>query len=99
VDIEKMKAEGVLKVWEHPVTGARRMYIQIGRLDCLELDYYKSGNISNAFLFGECISSSIARRLVDTALWFDETGEWHYNTRETDIIERIKTYITDRYAC
>lgn len=57
-----------------------RLYINAKDLG-LEVDYYKTGNVSSATWQGEHISNADARRLLESKVWIDvKTGELHVNT-------------------
>lgn len=72
--IEALEQKG-FKRWQK--NGMDRMYINATRLG-LELDFYKTGNISCAFLDGSRISNCQARRLREVKTYIDvETGIVH----------------------
>lgn len=57
-----------------------RLYINVTKLG-LEVDYYKTGNVSSAKWQGELISNADGRRLLSSKVWIDvKTGELHVRT-------------------
>lgn len=72
----------------------------------LEMETYKTGNISSASLDGEKISNSQAKKLESEIgfgkLWFDvPTGKWmarELNGREAKMIERIEANVAELVA-
>ena len=80
--IENKLIELGLKVWERG--DKRRIYINrqdFGKVFGLELGFYKTGNISSAFLNGEAISNSKAYKLIGyrTPYYDCVSGDWHDN--------------------
>lgn len=66
--------------WIHPVTGEVRYYVNDAwKYGGLELEFYNSGNISDASLNGEGISNSKARGFKSciNKCWITEDGKVH----------------------
>lgn len=66
--------------WEHPKTGEVRYYVNDWyKYGGLELDYYNTGNISDAWLDGKEISNCEAKRLLADIrkVYITEDGEVH----------------------
>jgi len=87
--IEKLIEKGA-KRWTKG--GFDRLYVDAELLG-LDLDYYKSGNISSATWKGEAISNSEAGRLGVTKIWL-EIGDgkmyyksFHKATHEAELLE------------
>lgn len=81
-NIESSLAEIGCTVWEK--YGRKRVYVnsddQIEKVFGLSVGRYKSGMISFAFLNGENISNSQARRLLTVKPYFDcLSGKWVSN--------------------
>lgn len=81
-NIEKSLTEIGCTVWEK--YGRKRIYInsddQIEKVFGLSVGRYNSGMISSAFLNGEKISNSQARRLLTVKPYFDcLSGKWVSN--------------------
>lgn len=73
--------------WNHPRTGELRVYIDDwhAAID-LEVNYYKSGNISGAQLDGQRISNQSASRLLAVRVWWSSAdGELHYDDRNNQM--------------
>lgn len=65
------------KAWTSP-RGAVRLYVQnVAEVIGLDIDRYKSGNISGATLGGETISNADAGRMADARVWIDADGGAH----------------------
>ena len=81
-NIEKSLTEIGCTVWEK--YGRKRIYVnsddQIEKVFGLSVGRYNSGMISSAFLNGEKISNSQARRLLTVKPYFDcLSGKWVSN--------------------
>ena len=75
--IAKLEAAG-FKRWTK--NGMDRLYVNTTTLG-LEVDYYKTGNVSRATWQGELISNADGRRLLSSKVWIDvKTGELHVRT-------------------
>ena len=76
-----LSIEGIdLGYWKHPRTGEERWYVNNSEeLAGLELHHYNTGNISAAYLNGEKISNSQAKRLIGQLgnVWLTADGEIH----------------------
>lgn len=74
--------------WEN--YGKHRVYFNsdaICSLCHLDIDHYKSGNISNAYLDGEHISNARAGRIISTTTYFDVvSGSFFSNGSESELI-------------
>lgn len=58
--------------------GQTRRYVDgWHKLVGLEIDRYKTGNISSASVNGESISNGTAGRLLGVKVWLDDTDEVH----------------------
>lgn len=66
------QAEKLGNAWTHPSTGAIRYYINDPTIWGLDVDYYKSGNVSSATLDGERISNSKATELLGLKVWIED---------------------------
>lgn len=83
--------------WTHPSTGEVRHYVNGWQeLIGLEIERYGTGNIRWAFLNGEKISNTKARR-VGGKFWIDESGNIHADRfsgagllDEQDVIKKIQ---------
>jgi len=63
------------KSWTSPDQKVTRVYLRgaaLAKLIGLEIDYYKTGNISFAALRGEKISNAEAKRLADSAVFWQD---------------------------
>lgn len=66
-----------------------RLYINVTRLG-LEVDYYKTGNVSSATWQGESISNADARRLLGSKVYVDvNTGELNVSTSYRECYDTI----------
>lgn len=85
--------------WVHPTTKQVRRYVNNWTDICgLEVDYYKSGNVSSAALNGEHIPNVRAVAIMCAKVWLDEADQVHvdylsrraadYLTRD-EIVEAI----------
>lgn len=93
------------KKWVHPKTGEVRYYVNSAwKYGGLELDFYKTGNISSAVLDGEGISNSQGRRLMHSIdkCWIAEgTEEVHVigdYDGYGDFIEAVKEGVRQEIA-
>lgn len=74
------KIETIGKKWIHPGTGEVRYYINKAyTYGGLDVEFYKSGNVSDAYLNGESISNRRARSLMASVdkVWMTEDGKIH----------------------
>lgn len=70
----------------------------------LDVNYYKTGNVSAATLAGERISNSEARRLLwrlrETKVWFDlNTNQWDFKGDAElgpEIITNIEAFVAEQ---
>lgn len=93
-----------LKPWRHPVTGETRHYLRDAeRAMGLDVNYYKTGNVSSAALDGERISNGEARRWISTARSinpYTADGKVHLtrqpaNSVGEEIAERLTNYLNN----
>lgn len=75
-----------------------RLYINCTQYGC-EFNYYKTGNISDAYFQGERVSNAEGYRFKSTKVYVDvNTGELHINTNtdyEDEIREAVEAIITE----
>lgn len=68
IDIEALEKKGFSR-WTKG--NMDRLYFSLEKAGALELDYYKSGNLSSAYLDGERISNAEAYRLLAVKCFVD----------------------------
>lgn len=52
----------------------------------IEIDYYKTGNISSAYVKDERVSNSKAGSLLGIKVWIDEVGAYHVDHNNGQLI-------------
>ena len=74
--VEKMQAKG-FSYWSTADHKIKRLYLNIKKSGLLNVDYYKSGNISSAEWMGNPISNSEARKLLNVKCYIDLSDDNH----------------------
>lgn len=95
-------------LWEHPGTGQKRWYLNadtIADLSGLDVEYYKSGNVSKATLDGERISNSEARGMLAHFSFGkfylaadDSERGWSVLGRDEDTAAEVQAHIEERLS-
>ena len=68
LNIEELENKG----FNHWTKGAMdRLYFNVEKSEYLDVDYYKSGNVSSAYLEGERISNAEAYRIMSVKCFID----------------------------
>lgn len=78
-----------------------RVYINMLDLPCVDVRFYKTGNISGSAIFGERVSHKRAAKILSTKIFIDVNTEklhiqksWDYSDEYIDrIVDYIKTEI------
>ena len=68
LNIEELEKKGFSR-WTKG--GMDRLYFDVKKAECLDVDYYKSGNVSSAYLEGERISNAEAYRIMSVKCFID----------------------------
>lgn len=99
MNIENAVKAGALSKWQHPKTKEFRYYVRFEAAGILKCQYYNSGNISSATLFGDGISNSEAGRIKAVKVWMDESGELHWDSKVPYSIDReaVKIFFRDNF--
>lgn len=92
--VEALKAIGG-KLWEK--AGMSRVYFDAAEWMGIKINRYNTGNIASAYVNGEKISNSEARRMISSVekVWFDnEDGKFYSRATNralaAEVIEKIK---------
>ena len=74
--VQELQAKG-FNYWSTADHKIKRLYLNIKKAGLLNVDYYKSGNISSAEWMGNPISNSEARKLLNVKCYIDLSDDNH----------------------
>ena len=85
--VQSMEAKG-FSYWSTADHKIKRLYLNIKKAGLLEVEYYKSGNVSSAVWMGNPISNNEARHLLNVKCYIDLSDNNHELQARGDAVEK-----------